>query len=83
MKIGGIDMPIVQEDFGSNLEHECALAIEDWNSRMFKLGVGIPHDRQVLVFEMMCVVAHRTVMGLYEENGNDKDRDDPSEEPCS
>ena len=82
MKIGGIDMPIVQEDFGSNLEYECALAVEDWNNRMIKMGVGIPHDRQVLVFEMMCVVAHRTVMGLYEENGNDKDRDDPSEEPC-
>ena len=83
MKIGGIDCPIVQEEFGSNLEFECALAIEDWHNRMMKMGVNIPHSLQVTIFEIMCTAAHKTVMGLYNEESEskDNDRDDPSEEP--
>ena len=81
MKIAGIDCPIVQEDYGSKLEFECACAIEDWHNRMMKLGVNVPHDLQVTIFEIMCTASHKTVMGLYDEDKN-KSRDDPSEEPC-
>lgn len=75
MKIGGIDMPIVQEDFGSNIEFECALAVEDWHNRMMKFGISVPQNLQYTIFEIMCTAATKTVMGLYDE-----DRDKGEEE---
>jgi len=84
MKIGGIDCPIVREDYESHIEFQCSLAIEDWNARMEKLGIRVPDLIQYTLFELMCTGAKKTVMGEYDETknqGRPKDRDDPSEEP--
>ena len=70
MKIGGINMPIVQEEFGSNVEFECALAVEDWHNRMMKFGINVPQHLQYTIFEIMCTAATKTVMGLYDEDSD-------------
>ena len=68
MKIGGIDMPIVDEDFNSKVEFACANACQDWDDRMMELGISIPLTIMQTMHELMCVAAMKTVMGMYDES---------------
>lgn len=68
MKIAGMDMPNVSEDFGAKVEFECALAVEDYDKRMMKHGIAIPQQILVTLHEIMCGAAAKTIMGAYDES---------------
>lgn len=83
MKIAGIEMPHVREDFGSKVEFECALAVQDYHDRMMKYGISIPQTILITLHEIMCAAAEKTVMGNYDEGNYNtgKDKGDEAQEP--
>lgn len=80
MKIAGIDMPNVREDFLSKVEFDCALAVQDWDQRMMAHGISIPQTLLITLHELMCTAAEKTIMGNYDE-GNYKTGGDEAQEP--
>jgi hypothetical protein len=83
MKIAGIEMPHVKEDLLSKVEFECALAVQDYDTRMMKFGISIPQNLLITMHEIMCTAAEKTIMGNYDEGNykTGKDKGDETEEP--
>lgn len=76
MKIAGMDMPHVREDFLSKVEFECSLSIQDWDRRMLKQAIYIPHTILRTLHEIMCTAAEKTFMGNYNEGAYKTGKDE-------
>ena len=70
MKIAGIEMPNVREDFAAKVEFECACAVQDYHDRMMGFGISIPQNILITLHEIMCVAAEKTIMGNYDEGNS-------------
>jgi len=83
MRIAGIEMPHVKEDFLSRVEYECADSVGYWDAKLLELGVSIPPNIKITLFEIMCTAAEKTIMGNYDEGNykTGKGKDGEAEEP--
>jgi len=83
MRIAGIEMPNVREDFLSRVEFICADSVGYWDAKMLELGISIPLNIKITLHEIMCTAAEKTIMGNYDEGNykTGKDKGDEAKEP--